>query len=375
MPSQIGTDLGIDLPTPGGDTGTWGTDLNTELQKVIDAVEGGTLVSVGLTVDDSIPMAGYSITDAGAYYFRNKSSAHTTASCIYLRDGDLYCNDSSGNEIRITASGSINASGVAGIGGDYGGANPAAATYNDANSKFVFVSDPNVPASVEHGSIRLQRTGETSPNAITIQGPVSLGSAYTITLFSALPASTSILTISSAGQVATSRDLTLDTLTCGPVTGTEVYGTTSVETGGTGILHAERSDVYAPWDGYAPNNSTWGTIVNGPAGTYYLVSGASEDGRHAIRVPVGSRIKSVTAYMLDSAGGTTMKLFEQGITTDDSGDQTGMTQTSTASGSRQSVAITGLTETVAAGSFYFVEFNWVASVRYYGLVVVVDKVA
>lgn len=386
MPSQIGTDLGIDLPTPGGDTGVWGTNLNTELQKVIDAVEGGTQTSVGLEVDAAIPMAGYDLEDAGALFFRNKSSAFSTASCVYERSGELYFNDSSGNQVKLTAGGSINAAGVAGIGGDYGGSDPAAATYNAANSKFVLVSDPNVPASLEVGTLRIGRSGETSPNVVTLQSASSLAAGYTITLPAAVSAANgSLVTMSTAGALATTMAPSVTSVTAtgavscatiaasGAVTVASVVASGHVTTGEDDIRHGERTMELSIADSLPGSTSQ----LPDATGQYLTTNVGSNDVTlFPINIPVGSRLTSASVLVRGNAtDAMTMTLYAcyGGFVAPTSLGS----DTSNVALANDTLTVSGLTETVVSAERLYIHVDWGDNIdkRIYGARYTFDRVA
>jgi hypothetical protein len=205
--ADIGAPLSITLPQVQVTLGPeWANDLNTALQTIIDAVEAGVRTAVGLLVDADVAFNAFSATSIGTLVFTNQSGAIATTLALYYRDGDLWANDVDGNQIQITAAGTLNAAALGGIVGDYGGSNPAKVTYVEAASTYVFTQDPNVPAKVDVGDIKLRKAGETSPNAITIAAPAALAGAYSFTMPAALPVGPydSVVKISNAGVLAAS---------------------------------------------------------------------------------------------------------------------------------------------------------------------------
>lgn len=115
---------------------------------------------------------------------------------LYVSGVDLYYNDISGNQIRITQSG-----GVTGTPGSISGLTPpASASYIGLSQKFVWQSGVNISAGMDNGPITI-RENTLNAKGITIQSPVSLAADYSLTLPAALPASTKFLTIDSSGNI------------------------------------------------------------------------------------------------------------------------------------------------------------------------------
>jgi hypothetical protein len=130
----------------------------------------------------------------------------TDVSCLYGSGVDLYFNDGSGNQVRITQSG-----GVAGSPGSIGSlASPASATYVSASEKFVWQSDANVAASLDARDIIL-RNSSASSNGMTLSPPAAMGSDFTVT-FPALPASIKFLSLDNTGNMGASIYVDASTL-------------------------------------------------------------------------------------------------------------------------------------------------------------------
>lgn len=267
----IGSPLGVTLPEVGVTVGpTWATQLNEAVQALIDSVEDGVSSAIGLAITGDVAMGGYGLTTLDSVTWENKAGAFATASALYQRANNLWYNDGLGNQIQLTSGGALNAASVGGIVGDYGGSNPAKVTYVDASSTFAFTQDPTVPASVDVGTIKLRRTGETAPNAITIQSPAALASAYDITLPTAVPVSTSLLTLSSSGVMAT---------------------TTTPTTTAADIFHGTRTRMI-PYSAAMVGAGTF-TVSSG-----YIEGSAAGSGdlRFAVPLEIGHRLKVVRIY-------------------------------------------------------------------------------
>jgi hypothetical protein len=388
MPSQIGVSMGITLPTVGGDFGVWGAAVNVILQAFQDAIEAGVSSEAGLTITADVNIGGFDFTDVGAIYFRDKDAAFAPASVIYERDGELYFNDASANQVKITAGGSINAAGVAGIGGDYGGSDPASVVYNDATSKYIFTTDPNIPASMDVGSLIIGRTGETSPNKVTLQCPVALAGAYTLTLPATLPASaTSFLQVSTAGVISatltpsatsltlsgglTSATVSTGVLIAGATAVTSLTASSHVTTAEAGIRHAS-TIIAIPPSGMI--GTTTGDAILTTVGWTATLAGSLV--RFPVIVPVSSRITAVGCYMTQGSSGDSSLTLRR-IDSLGAGSTIG---TNASSGAADIIlSISGLTTTVSSGHCYEAEFNFgtnsIPSAKIIQGFVIYDKVA
>jgi hypothetical protein len=71
-----------------------------------------------------------------------------------------------------------------------------------------------------------------------------------------------------------------------------------------------------------------------------------------IPLKVGDRIKEVRAMIFDTTGGHTMSMQLRKSTSANANTQVGSTQTSAGNATAQTLAITGLTSTIASGDYY-----------------------
>ena len=118
--------------------------------------------------------------------------------CLYVSGVDLYYNDESGNQVRLTQAGA-----VSGTPGNIANlTSPASATFVSVGGTFVWQSAANTAATMDMGSIVI-RDLTASANGVTIAAPLSLAAPYTLYLPAALPASNSFVTVSTAGALGT----------------------------------------------------------------------------------------------------------------------------------------------------------------------------
>lgn len=134
-------------------------------------------------------------------------SGATDLGCLYESGVDLYYNDGSGNQVRITQSGA-----VAGSPGSIANlASPASASYVSANETFVWESAASTPANMDLASLILRNLVANS-KGLTLQPPNSMSANYTITLPS-LPPGQQIMTLDSSGNMSAPYTVDNSTLT------------------------------------------------------------------------------------------------------------------------------------------------------------------
>lgn len=165
------------------------------------AGKGVPITPSGLNINSDLTLNGNNLIGARSLRLLPQSatlSLATDLGCLYEVGVDLYYNDGSGNQIRITQSGSI-----AGTSGSIANlVSPASASYISGNSTFVFQSAANTPANLDGASILLRNLVANS-KSLTLSPPSAMASNYTITLPS-LPGSTSFMTMDVSGNIGTS---------------------------------------------------------------------------------------------------------------------------------------------------------------------------
>lgn len=190
---------------------TAGPDYATEVNTAFETVDshdhttdkGVQVPAAGINIDSDLTFNNFNATDFKSVRFRNQSVAlggATDVGCMYEAGGNLFYNDLTGTQIQLTAGGALNAASIGGIGGDYS-TSTASVYYQSIDSTYYFTSNTNTPATVNIGSAII-REPAVSSNGITIKSAASLGASYDLTLPSATPASTRILSMTSSGTVA-----------------------------------------------------------------------------------------------------------------------------------------------------------------------------
>jgi microcystin-dependent protein len=180
----------------------------------------------------------------------------TDLGCLYVAGIDLYFNDASGNQIRVTQSG-----GIAGSPGSIANlTSPATATYVSANGTFVWQSDVNVAANMDLANAIL-RNSTVSSFGLTLKAP-TLASDYDITL-PQLPASNLPVSISATGQMTAAPITNVQTVySLVPTGGVLQYAGAAAPTGfllcdGSAVSRTTYAALYAAiGDAFGAGNGT-----------------------------------------------------------------------------------------------------------------------
>ena len=221
--------MNLNLPTPTVTLGPqWATDVNTAFETV-DAHDhttgkGQKITPLAININEDLSMSSNNLNAALSVRFSSQSSVLSGAadiSSLYVVGGDLYYNNSNGDNIRITNGTAIDASTVGGIGGDYG-TTPAVVNYTSLNKTYTFDTDTNRKGALDSGAITVRETDVVSANGVTLQSPVSLPADYSITFANAQPSSTQLVKMTSAGildyePIRVTDEVSLET------TGADIY--------------------------------------------------------------------------------------------------------------------------------------------------------
>jgi hypothetical protein len=225
MANEVTTNMGIELPTPGV-TGALGVELPgaswMELQnegfRKVDvhnhgAAGGAPIDASALLIAADLSFSGFRATDLGSAVFVNQVAPLSAARSIYFYGGDFYIVNGSAAPVRITNGASI----AAAAGNITGLSGTAALTWNSGLGVFIFESATGIKAPVYMGPISIYEPVSGGKRAL-ISVPAGLAADYAITLPSALPATTKVLTMSASG-VITPSDAFVDNVTIQSVAG------------------------------------------------------------------------------------------------------------------------------------------------------------
>lgn len=189
--------IGVD-PSP-----QWAQDVNSSLT-IVDghnhtAGYGVPIPPSGLNINADLTFNAQNATNLRSVRFSpqvSPISGATDIGCLYESGVDLYFNDGSGNQVRITQSG-----GVAGTSGSIANlTSPASATYVALSQTFVWQSAANTPANMDNASITLRNLVANS-KGLTLNPPNAMGADYSLTLPS-LPPAQQIMTLDNSGNMA-----------------------------------------------------------------------------------------------------------------------------------------------------------------------------
>jgi hypothetical protein len=181
----------------------YASQINGDLN-IIDAHDHSTGKGVpvtpgGININANLPFNGNNAVTLRSTRFQAQgnpltSTASSDIGCTYVAGVDLYYNDLSGNQIRLTQGG-----GVAGAAGSITNlVSPASAEYVSASSKFVWQSDSNIAADMDFRSAIL-RNSSAGSFGVTLMAP-TLANNYSLTL-PTIPGSTNFMTLDASGNM------------------------------------------------------------------------------------------------------------------------------------------------------------------------------
>lgn len=204
-------------PTNAGDTGAWGTYLNTGID-LIDlhdhsSGKGVRVPTSGLNINADLTFAGNAATNLEACSFAGVST-YTTNKSLWVDsdDNELYWRSNAGTNVKVTSGASLNLSLVGGITGDYASAS-ASFYYDDANKTYRALRTaplPNFWASVSAGDVDLYEKASGITTRVRLSSPAALAASYALTFPAALPASTLLVQCSAAGVITFSNTVSVD---------------------------------------------------------------------------------------------------------------------------------------------------------------------
>ncbi len=197
--------MGLPVPTVGVDPGPdWATNYDACLS-IIDGHDhapgsGVQITPNGLDINSDLTFQNNNATNLRSARFYPQASPPSTASdlgCLYESGVDLWYNDGNGNQIRLTSGGSIvgTAGSITGLPSGTAGVSYSAGTYT-------FVSATNTPATLDIGPLVIGNATVGS-DTVTIQPNTGISGSYSLFLPTALPSSTSLVTLNSSGDLAT----------------------------------------------------------------------------------------------------------------------------------------------------------------------------
>lgn len=217
MPTSPTPNMGLILPTLSGDLGEWDDLLNEALGERVDehdhsSGKGVKVTPAGLNIDRPLSFAGHAALNLGAAQLAPvpASSMAGVNRALWVSDADneLYYRNHAGTDVQITTGGTLNVSIVGGIGGDYSTVG-ALLSFDDATHRYLAQQQgsPRPWAGIALGNLDLYEQAAGIVHRVRLQSPSALAASYALTLPSALPASTQLLQVSSAGALTASNSI------------------------------------------------------------------------------------------------------------------------------------------------------------------------
>lgn len=206
--SIISPNMNLVISTVGVDSGlNWENNLNSSLT-LIDLHDhtpgkGVAITPASLNINTDLPLNNNNLTLTRSVRFQSQPAALalvTDIGCIYESGVDLYYNDGSGNQIRITQSGSL-----AGAAGTITGLPSGTASAAFAAGVFTFQASTATGANIDGASF-VFRNNTANSHGLTLSPPNAMAADYSLILPS-LPVVTSFLTLDSSGNISASPAL------------------------------------------------------------------------------------------------------------------------------------------------------------------------
>lgn len=352
--------MSLVLPTRGpSGAGLWGDTEDANLNKLDihdhSSGKGARITPAGLNINADLPFSAlYAPTQLHRLQFSAIAGAGLTAGqrkSLFVADGtggfvanELYFLTNSGASIQITTGSSLNVGAfVAGIGGDYAGVG-AQLNYTDSSKTYDFkesTADSHAWARVQCGGIRLIEFNTTETFFVAQIAPAALGASYTVTWPTAVPGALSLVSVDNSGQIAFAAT--------GGVQDITLAANSHVTVSGTGDFKHGTRTLQLPVFGNTNGASVWKVATIASSFTTWDV---------AIPLRNGDRILAVRLRMKDSVTGPTKLTIGLQSVVDGTVSATIATSGQSAgSGAAQTIAVSGLTTTIASGTNYQAHVN------------------
>lgn len=208
--------MSLETPTVGASRGTWGTTENANLVKIDShnhiAGNGERVPTGGLNIDADLSFGSiFGLIDMHAVTFAEvtalSSNAYNKSLFVNAADHQLYFRDRLGSNVKLTVDGALNVAGFAGgIGGDYSSVG-AALNFDNASKRYTHRDGSGNWARGEFGAVKLFELGSAESIGVTLQVQAAQVASYVVEMPLALPASTSLTQITSAGVMTYSNVL------------------------------------------------------------------------------------------------------------------------------------------------------------------------
>lgn len=193
--------MSLVVPGVGTEAGpTYATDINNSLT-IIDAHthslgSGVQITPSGLNINSDLSVQGNNITLIKTNRFNSQTIAipnsGSNVGCLYVAGNELYYNDfTGGNQVQLTASGSVNATSS--------GISSGTASASFSGGVLVVLAAALTSANIDAASY-VFRNNTPSSFGLTLQPPNSLAANYSLTL-PAIPSQTNVMTLDVSGNM------------------------------------------------------------------------------------------------------------------------------------------------------------------------------
>lgn len=195
------TDLRIPTPGVGGDSGA---DAANAIVVSIDAIDlhdhtedkGARITSAAININDTLDFNGQAATAVKQIIFSEQGSSPTDLNSIYSKaDGELYYRDDAGNEVQVTAGGSVNVGGTGTLGGVSGA---AGVTYASGSYAWSMVPHDSTNGAYANLNMRDLRLNGGTSGVVAIK-PAATIVSYNLTLPGDAPAANQFLMSDGSG--------------------------------------------------------------------------------------------------------------------------------------------------------------------------------
>jgi len=202
--------MNITPPTPEVTEGpAWAEQINDILTDNIaehdhTTNKGVQITPAALNLNSDVDLQENNLTSVRSVRLQDQASAigsQDDVGCLYEVNGDLYYNSGDGDQVPITAGGSLAATSFGGINGLPNGT----AQVGYANDTYTFKKSSTDYAIMDTGDHKIRSSADTAPaTGITIKAPQGLPASYDLTLPSQTPSTPAFMTLALNGTIGTS---------------------------------------------------------------------------------------------------------------------------------------------------------------------------
>lgn len=322
MPGPTLPNMSLVQGAPGSDVGTWGALLNSDLA-TIDAHNhgpgsGARVPTAGLNINGDLTFSSlYGITNMQRVSFSAVAALSSNNRSLFVSsaDNELYWRTNSGTNVKLTSGTALNVAAFAGgIGGDYTAVS-AALNFDDSGLRYTFRKGGGLNwARIATGEVRIFETDTTDAAFVGLAAPAALAGSYTLTWPTALPVSTLIAQVSSAGIISFSNTVASAATFSGLITaqaGLTASVNQNLTVSGTGELkHGSRSLIvsaaaFSPGNNYATASIT----LNTQSGIWSMNTAPNDMLSGDVPLMAGDRIQSLN-WVYDKNTSAANMVFE-----------------------------------------------------------------